>query len=228
MLMGNVRSMYETRITALREHPRRKGRYVVEVAGQAIGAISVELIAELGLRVGDDVSPELRERIETGARRVACFDRAMDALARRARSRADLGRWLREREFAAPDIEAALDRLVALGLLDDHAFARGFARTRLAAGRGFGPRRVAAELSRRGVARGVVDAVLAELADDAGAPDERTAARAVAERRAKSLRGLAPEEARRRLVAFLVRRGFGQGTAFEAARLTLAGSRLTD
>lgn len=220
--------MNEARITALKAHPRRPGRYVVEVDTQRIGVVSVALIAELGLRVGLELSAEARVRIEEGARRVACFDRATDALARRARSRADLGRWLREREFTAPDIEAALDRLVALGLLDDHAFARGFARTRLSAGRGFGPRRVAAELSRRGVSRRVVDAVLAELAEEAGAPDDRTAARAVAERRVQSLRGLAPEVARRRLVAFLVRRGFGQGTAFEVARLTLGGSGLTD
>lgn len=200
----------------------------MEVDSQRLAVVSVELIAELGLRVGQELSVEARKRMEDAARRVACFDRAVDALARRARSRADLGRWLREREFAAPDIEAVLDRLVDLGLLDDHAFARGYARTRLAPGRGFGPRRVAAELSRRGVARSVVDAVLAELADDTGASDERTAARAVAARRAKSLRGLAPEVARRRLVAFLVRRGFGQGVALEAAQLTLGGSGLTD
>ena len=206
------------RITALREHPRRKGRYVVEVDGVAVGAISIELIAELSLAVGRTIDASVRARIAHGARLSACFDKALATLASRARSRADLARWLKEKEFTPAEIEPALDRLTALGLLDDHAFARGFARSRLGAARGFGPRRVAAELGRKGVARTIVDAVLSELAADEGGGDERSAAAAVAERRVRGMKNLAPEVILRRLYGFLVRRGFAMGIAADLAR----------
>lgn len=202
--------MPESRITALREHPRRPGRYVVELDGSALGAVSVELIADLQLAVGRVVDAELRARLDAGLRAVACLDRALNALASRSRSRSDLARWLRQREFSTSEIEPTLERLERLGLLDDLAFARGFARSRLGAGRGFGPRRVAAELARRGVARGIVDEVLAELRAE-GLADEAAGIEAVARRKWNTMRALDPAVARRRLYAFLARRGFSDG-----------------
>jgi regulatory protein len=206
-----------TKVTAIAEHPRRAGRYVVEIDGVAAGAVSVELVAELRLRVGAELKDDARARLDAGVRATACHDKALDALARRARSRAELGRWLKEKEFTPAEIEPTLDRLTDLGLLDDLAFARGFARTRLGPGRGFGPRRVAAELARRGVARGVVDAVLAELAAESGVT-EREAIRAVAEKKLRGMRGVDTEAQRRRLYGFLARRGFGMREIADVVR----------
>ena len=201
------------------------------------------MVAEHGLRVGMELDEAGLGRVMRDAGRVACFDRAQDALARRSRSRADLERWLRQRDYDADAISTALERLEALGLLDDAVFARGFARSRLV-GRGFGPRRVAAELSRHGVARRVADAVLAELASersnggaeaagtggDAGEAGDGGAhgdvavsgVQAAAARRAKSLRRLEAAVAERRLLGWLVRRGFGVDEARHAARKALA------
>lgn len=206
------------RITALREHPRRAGRYVVELDGSPFGALSVERIAEHALAVGRIVDAPLRAKLERAVREVACYDKALDTLARRARSAADLARWLKEKEFTSDEIEPAIARLTALGLLDDLAYARGFARTRLAAGRGFGPRRVAMELGRKGVPRDIVESVLRELAEEEGGGDERTAAEAVATRRARGMSTLAPEVRQRRLYGFLVRRGFAMGLSADIAR----------
>jgi len=159
-------------------------------------------------RVSSGVANRKREKrpLAPEERPKACYAKAVDALSRSSRSRADLGRWLTQREFTAEEIEPVLSKLEALGLLDDLVFARGFARSRLEQ-RGYGPRRVAAELSRRGVAKPIVDQVLAEHRDDASA-DARPRIDEVAARRWKSLARLAPEVARRRLHGFLARRGF--------------------
>ena len=77
---------------------------------------------------------------------------------------------------------------------------------------------IAMELSRKGVARPVVDQVLQELAEDEGGGDERSAAEAVAERRLRGMAKLEPEARQRRLYGFLVRRGFAMGVAAEVAR----------
>jgi len=141
----------------------------------------------------------------------------LDALARRSRSGAELRRWLVEREYPAEEVEQVIERLVAGRLLDDLAFARGFANARLGAGRGFGPARVRLELLRRGVARELIDWVLAEHQEDSGV-DPAQAVEAAARKRLRSLAGLEPAVAERRLIAWLLRRGFPGGIASQVAR----------
>lgn len=148
---------------------------------------------------------------------VSCYNRALDALARRARSRAELQRWLLQRDYPADEVDVVLERLVAARLLDDLAFARGFVQSRLGEGRGYGPGRVRLELMRRGVAREVIDRVLAEHQEDAGV-DPALAVEAAARKRLRSLAGLEPAVAERRLIAWLLRRGFPGGIAGQVAR----------
>lgn len=96
-----------------------------------------------------------------------------------------------------------LDRLTAVGLVDDKAFAAAFvssARTH----RGLGRQALAAELRRRGVQPDVVEGATSALA----AQDEEDAARDLVRRRLRSMDRL-PEQARtRRLLAMLMRRGY--------------------
>ena len=216
-------------VTALREHPRRAGRHVVEIDGVPVGPVSAEVVGELGIRMGCAVDDAMIARLMAAARAVACYDRALDALARRSRSRVDLGRWLRARDYRAVEIEPTLDRLTALGLLDDLAFARGYAHARTV-GRGYGVRRVAAELAHQGVARPIVDEVLRELREVAGGSegyDEHDALVAAAEKRFRSLQksGLDPRVAQRRLFAWLVRRGFAPGDSAQVSRRLTARLR---
>src|SRR5690606_12135201 len=127
-----------------------------------------------------------------------CHQKALDALARSPRSRAELGRWLLQREYPRDEVEATLVRLTASGLLNDEEYARAYARSR-SSGRGYGTRRIAAELARRGIARSVVDRVLAELGEEIGETGD-AALRKAAQRKADSLARLEPEVAKRRLV----------------------------
>ncbi len=211
-------------MTALREDPRRAGRYLLEVNGEEIKPISVEMIAEGGLRVGLALDGATLTRLRSAAGEVACFDHATEALARRARSRAGLERWLRQRGHGRQAIVAAQDRLERLGVLDDAAFAQGYARTRIQSGH-YGPRRVMAELRREGVAAAVAEAavngVLADLEPEA------VAARSLAavERRARAMRGLPNDVARRRLLGWLLRRGHGGAEAARLVRAALDGLR---
>lgn len=213
-------------VTAVQEYKRRSGRYVVEVSGEAIGPVALETIAELTLRTGRVLDGADLARLLEARAATACYDKALDALARRARSARDLERWLGDREQPRAAVAATIERLTTLGLLDDLVFARAFARSRTST-RGFGPRRVVAELARKGVPRQTIDAVMQELdrTDDEEAPDgasraerERQRVREVAEKRVRSLTSLAPDVARRRLVGWLVRRGFAGGIAAHVAR----------
>jgi len=206
-------------LNSLREQPRHPGRYMIEIGNVPVGPLSAESIGALGLAKGREVDEALLLRVVAAARAVACYDKAVAALARRARPRADLERWLRQREFGGEEIAPALDKLTELGLLDDLAFARSYAASRTV-GRGFGRRRVAAELARKGVPRPIVDQVLGDLAEELET-SEPEAMEAAAEKRARSLRALEPEVAQRRLFGWLVRRGCDARLASDLARRLL-------
>lgn len=199
-------------VTAITEHRRRRGRFVVEVRGVAAALVPAEVIVELALRIGGEVGEAQLDLLAVRSREIACYDRAVEALARRARSIAELVRWLRRRGFEAPAITWAIERLRAQGLVDDEAFARAFALSRMT-GRGFGARRVVAELRWRGVDPRVIVGALADLREEEGL-DERAALRAAARRRLPAVERLEPAVARRRLLAWLARRGFSSSEAW--------------
>ena len=102
-------------------------------------------------------------------------------------------------------MDAALERLSAAGLLDDARFAIDYAAAK--ARRGRGPSRLARDLQAQGVDRRIAEeAGRRSLAAEGVDPEQ--AVRALAEKRARQLAGLPPIVRKRRLVAFLVRRGF--------------------
>ncbi len=130
---------------------------------------------------------------------------ALDALARRERSAAEMGAYLRRKGYGADEIPGVLARLHELGYLDDARYALGLA-TQLAADKAWGPRRVRQELARRGVASEIVEQVMQRAAEEGAAPAGNLD-RAL--RKLIRLHG-APKERkdRERFRAALLRRGF--------------------
>ena len=78
--------------------------------------------------------------------------KALELLARREHSRLELRQKLVQRGFASTDIEPVLDALAAEGLLNERRYAELYACGR--ADKGYGPLRIRAELSERGIAAG--------------------------------------------------------------------------
>lgn len=149
-----------------------------------------------------------------------CHERALRLLAARPRSRRELRDRLRAAGFGAEEVEEELDRLEAVGLVDDDRFARALAEHQLLR-RGAGARAVLAALAARGVDRATAEAAVADVSAAEQVPEEGERALSLARARAERLQGLPPERAYERLVGFLVRRGHAPETAREAARAAL-------
>ena len=137
----------------------------------------------------------------------ACREAALRLLERQRRTRADLARRLADRGFAATTVERVLDRLAAVGLVDDVEYARAFMAGRRAR-RAAGARRIEQELRARGVGPEDIAAAAARLDAEQGGLDETAAARRVIAQAERRLRGLEPRVRRQRLYALLARRGF--------------------
>lgn len=124
----------------------------------------------------------------------------------RARGVAELRRLLIRKGEPAADVDAAIERLRASGLLDDANFARQLTRSK-ALGAGLSRRRIQQELAKRGVARDVSDEAVAQVFEDE-AIDEDASIEKVARKKLRMLTKVDEATRRRRLYAFLARRGY--------------------
>jgi regulatory protein len=168
-------------------------------------SLPVDVVDPLDLQVGSEIPGAVFSRLRELADEEAAYRAAVRAQALRPHAREDLRRRLLQKQHLPRAVAGALDRLEGAGLLDDQAFARHFAATRGARGRG--PRRLITDLLRQGVdRRAAEEAVQAAFAEEALDPD--VTARSVAERRAAQLKSVPLPARRRRLLAYLARRGF--------------------
>lgn len=81
-------------------------------------------------------------------------NKAMDLLARREHSRAELFRKLRSKDFTDDEIEMAVDQLALEGLQSDERFCESYINSRKLSG--YGPTRIDQELQERGVDAAIV------------------------------------------------------------------------
>ena len=191
-------------ITALDRDPRRPDAVRVEIDGKRFGPVPQELVVSEGLAVGHQLDPTLEARLSAAADVEAAFRTALRALEGRSYARLDLGRRLQRKGHARASVEAALERAARLGLLNDAAFAQTYVETRAARGRG--PSRLTRDLLAMGVERSLIDRALALQWPEGS--DRSSVPLALAEKRASQLGSLPRQTKRRRLVAYLARRGF--------------------
>ena len=197
-------------ITEVRRLRGRPGWVSVLIEGEGEDAVPLPLpleeAANLGLGEGETVDGATWKRATDQSAYEEAMHVSLVSLSVRQRSRAELVKRLRKRCIPAAAIDRAHDRLAELGYLDDVAFASAFTRDRVRL-RPCGVRRLMADLAGRGVAagdarQGIEAALAEEEADEAELLDR------AASRRAARLGPEWEEADRRRLHAYLTRRGF--------------------
>ncbi len=142
------------------------------------------------------------------------MDAAGRLLVRRAHTEAELRTRLATAGFDAEMIDATIERLGCLKLVDDTAFAGQWVEER-AIRKGLGPLKLRAELEAKGVATEAIEQALAETGD------ELTRATELAAGRLSRLARLPLQKQGTRLFAWLVGRGFDAEIAEAAARAVL-------
>lgn len=184
---------------------RNDERVDVEVGGETY-VLSPEFVIRLSITQGRELSPDELRALAQEADVIRAFDRAINLLSHRARATAELRRRLTRLGMPAGAVDEAIARLTRLGYLDDAAFARQLARGRMLAS-GQSRFRIRSELIRKGVDGSIADEAIAETLESEDV-DERAIIERVAAKKARSLANLDPHTRRRRLYAFLARRGF--------------------
>ena len=135
---------------------------------------------------------------------------AFDRLAARDRSSTELRQALEKKQVPAEVITAVLLKLEAQGLVDDQRFAHDWVQARHRS-KGLARSVLARELNLKGIG----DAPISVAIESLDAEDEWRRARELVSRRKQSLTRLEPDVQKRRLVSFLMRKGYPPHICFE-------------
>jgi regulatory protein len=134
------------------------------------------------------------------------YNYALNLLAARPYASRALHRKLIQKKYSAADADDVIRRLVDNGLLNDERFAEQYARSKMLS-TGASKRRLTQDLYRKGIKGDVATNAIANVIDqdeiDPAAVVERVARKKLAQ-----LGNLEPAVLRRRLFAFLARRGY--------------------
>jgi regulatory protein len=211
------------RVTGLHSQRRHTGRANLHVDEAFHCGVAWDVVVSHRLRVGDQVSAELLERLRFDDDCWKAKAAALSLLATRARARRELINRLRLKGYSAAAVDHAIAEVERLGLIDDRAFAEAWVHGRLRA-RPRGTRVLLAELTRMGVAAEIARQTVAAALHSCST-DDTELCRKSAEKWFRT-RGSQPparngEEQRReerRLAAYLQRRGYAAADIRAALR----------
>ncbi|MDQ2758303.1 MAG: recombination regulator RecX [Actinomycetota bacterium] len=171
--------------------------------------------AEAGVGAHLDLSSAGRTPLDLeGARQVVLRQLAMGP-----RSRHQLEDKLRQRRCPDDIAAAVLDRMAAVGLVDDRAYAEMLVRSKRA-GRGLAKRALAQELRQKGVDDELVSHALGSIDPES----ERVRAEELAAKKMRTMSGLDPQVQSRRLSGMLARKGYPPSVVHAVVRDVVNGA----
>lgn len=187
------------KITAIKQQVKQADRYSIFVDDEYAFSLSENALLASGLASGQELTKQqVKEYVKLSAED-KLFNRALKYVAMRPRSIWEMRTYL-ERKGAAPETTGQIvDKLIELELLDDYKFTLAFVRDR-ALLKPTSRRKLAAELAKKHISSGTVEAVLAEAH-----PSDEAALRwhiNKARRQSKYAKN------QQKLMAYLARQGF--------------------
>ena len=203
------------KITAVTTQRNDPDRVNVSIDGEFAFGLAADLAVEAGLHAGLELDDAMVRRLLAQDETRKATGAALRLLAHRPRAVGELTRRLRQKGFAPEAVDGAIAKLREWHYLDDGDFARRWVETRQLH-RPRSARLLTQELRQKGVDTETIDDALAD-AD----LDERADATRLAHQKAPSYGGLPPEVQRRRLAAFLARRGYGFDVVRHAVEVAL-------
>jgi len=181
---------------------RRGGTALVGVDDADPVELPLEALLEHNLHENRQLEPERWARIVREGQHRVVVRRALEFLAKRRRTRAELRDHLAA-DFGEPEVDRAIARIEELGYLDDGAWARSYVAQPRSRGRGRSM--LTRELQNRGIGPQDLETALADH-------DDRDEAVTAARKRWRALRRLEADVRERRLYGYLQRRGFRHET----------------
>jgi regulatory protein len=182
----------------------------------------VGFTTKLGLRIGLEIDEIALRKLIAADEVIKARDHALRLLLIQTYTREQMIEALEKSGFCDDAVNETIENLEQLGHIKDEKYAKNWVRNRRRT-RPTSKMAMRRELTSQGVDKSTAERVLAEI-DDA---DEAALALQLARKQANRYKSLAPHVVKRRLHAFLLRRGFDHETIGQVMRqvLTMEQSR---
>lgn len=203
----------EWEIRSVKRDGKEKRRYLIYAEGdEPVLSVHEDIMIRYRLMKGQTITPPQVAEIRNEDERYQAYVLAVAYLGAKPRTRKAISQYLTRKGFLEENVEYALNRLESEQLVDDEQYARQFAASRLRSGLK-GRLMIKQELQQRGVPKQAAAEALSELDRDS----ELSAAKRLAEKKSRSLKGDLKQR-KTKLMSFLLRRGFPGDIVREAMR----------
>lgn len=187
------------RITAIRQQQKAKDRYSVYVDEKYSFSLSESALISSGISSGTELTAEQLEAYKRLSSEDKLWGRVLRYVAARLRSIHEVREYLRRKEAASELTDQYIERLVDIGLLDDHRYAQVFVENRRML-KPSSKRKLQLELKQKRIPDAVINEV---LADDEG--DDKSALRDLVIKKRRQTK----YQDDMKLKQYLARQGFG-------------------
>ena len=207
------------KVTAIESQSRLRKhlgeRVNVFLDGRFAFALDANVARDAGLRIGKYLEPEEIARLEREDGTAKALAKAINFLGYRPRSSHEIRERLKREEMGEEEINRVVEKLKALGLVNDAAFAAAWIEGR-SLSKPRGSRALRQELRQKGVAREEIESALqAALPDDESEVENALAA---LKSKARTWEKLEGREREQKMLGFLQRRGFSFGVGKSAIK----------
>lgn len=208
-------------ITKIKKIRGKRQRYSVHLDGMPALELSDWTIGKLGLHTGEDLDEDTIDKIKSTEAETQAKNNAVNYLSYRQRSSKEMVDHLIKKGFTRACAEEVTRQLQSARMMNDLEFARVFVRDRLKR-KPTGRALLRMQLLARGIPSSMADTVLADLISP---QNQQASALQAAMRKIQITRSstinLDDEKQKKRLLDFLLRRGFSYEIALKTIRTTL-------
>ncbi len=202
-----------TKIEPQKKNPKRRSVFLDE---RFAFGLDEEVLYKYRLKVGQELEQKEIDRIIDSETRKEAKDAALKFLSFRMRSEKELREKLKKKEFAESLIDDVVKDLKRLKLVDDYDFAAAFVRDRIS-NSPRGKILLRQELWKKGIKKEIIEKALKEYFKDED--EELVLAKELSQKRKRRYQGLEENVAKRRLMSFLLRRGFSYDIIKQVLRI---------
>ncbi|HVP36889.1 MAG TPA: RecX family transcriptional regulator [Terriglobales bacterium] len=202
-----------TKIEPQKKNPKRRSVFIDE---RFAFGLDEEIVYRYNLKVGQELEQKEIDKIIESETKKEAKDTALGFLSYRMRSEKEVRDKLKKKEFAQNLIDEVIKDLKRVNLVDDHEFASAFVRDRIS-NSPRGKILLKQELWKKGIKKEIIEKALKEFFKDED--EELVLAKELLQKRKKRYVGLDENVAKRRLMSFLLRRGFSYDIVKQVLRI---------
>jgi regulatory protein len=208
-------------ITKIQRLRGKRPRYGVHIDGSIAFELSDWTLERFVLRTGDDLDQGMIDTIRSAEAETQAKNIAINYLSYRQRSTKEIIDHLTKKGFEHECAEGVARHLQSLKMIDDRRFAYTFVRDRLKR-KPTGRALLRQQLLAKGIVPAITDTVLAELVSPQSQQESALlAAKRKLQLTQRSKKNIDSEKRKKRILDFLLRRGFTYEIALKTIRTTL-------